>query len=451
MDASGTPEASLEPPAAGARAPGFWFAPVQFTGTQETSGHLFFKSAVVRWAWRFYTQRLTQAGRWFLWPSLAFLGYSLSSLDLQPYVVFSYIAGIWLVALVSGWLFRPQVRMRIQLAPRTCAGEVLEVEAEVEQAGRTGGIDLRVLPHRLPAGIEPVPSAGAALPPLARDQQATVKFGLRCTRRGAFNLRGFKVETDFPFGLLRAYQPFEEERSILVYPRFTPLARCHLPSGRRYQPGGVALASPLGDSTEFIGNREFREGDNVRDIDWRATARLNLPIVREYREEYFVRVALILDTQVPARTPASRRLAFEGAVSLCAALGDFLARQEYLVDLFAAGPDLYHLTAGRGLAYLDQILDILACVDSTPQEPFQTLEPEIVEHLAQISAVVAVFLDWDEPRRNFLQNLGRQGTAVKALIIRDGPCTLDPVHDADLLGAVPVFSPAAVIAGLEEL
>ena len=53
-----------------------------------------------------------------------------------------------------------------------------------------------------------------------------------------------------------------------------------VPSGRRYQPGGIAMASKLGDSFEFIGNREYRDGDNLRDMDWRATARLSRPIVR---------------------------------------------------------------------------------------------------------------------------------------------------------------------------
>ena len=50
------------------------------------------------------------------------------------------------------------------------------------------------------------------------------------------------------------------------------------------------------------------------------------------------------------------RESFERAVSVAASVADFMARQEYLVDLFAAGPNLYHLTAGRSLAYLDQIL-----------------------------------------------------------------------------------------------
>src|SRR5207302_1786452 len=158
--------------------------------------------------------------------------------------------------------------------------------------------------------------------------------GLQCARRGLYGLNGYRVDSDFPFGLLSASRKFRESRPLTVYPRFTPLERFHIPVGRSYQPGGVALASIVGESTEFVGNREFREGASVRHIDWRAPARHDKPIVREYREEYFVRVAVILDTHIPARAPAGRRDDFERAVSVCAAVSDYIARQEYLVDIF---------------------------------------------------------------------------------------------------------------------
>jgi uncharacterized protein (DUF58 family) len=264
-------------------------------------------------------------------------------------------------------------------------------------------------------------------------------------------LRGYRVETDFPFGILLATRTFQDEKWLLVYPNFTRLLRLQLPTGRKHHPGGVALAATHGDSFEFFGNREFREGDSIRNIDWRATARLNKPIVREYREEYFLRVAVILDTHVPDDNKAAMDEAFERAVSTCAAVSDYMAQQEYLVDIFAAGPNLYHLTAGRSLAYLDQILDILACVDSSSAEPFETLEPEIFEHLMQITTVICVFLDWDENRRDFVHRLSRQGAAVKVIVVRDTSCALDPTADGDMLGEVPVISSEMFAAGVEQL
>jgi len=298
MDAVSLPQPAETPARGGIAAPpaeesaSLFFQQRQLSGTKETTGHFFFRSVVVRWTWRFYSQRLTRAGRWLALPSLAFLGYSLSSLELQAYRPMAFMAGLWFVALCATLLFRPKVKLTARHAERACAGEVIPVDVAVEQRGWLGGIDLRVLPHRLPQEMDAAPYTGADLAPLKRGESATVQIGLYCAKRGAYQLKGFKAETDYPFGIFRAYTFFPDERAVLVYPRFDRLARLDLSSGRRYQPGGVALASVLGDSTEFIGDREFREGDNVRDIDWRASARLDKLIVREYREEYFVRVAL---------------------------------------------------------------------------------------------------------------------------------------------------------------
>ena len=213
----------------------------------------------------------------------------------------------------------------------------------------------------------------------------------------------------------------------------------------------MALASSLGEAFEYVGNREFREGDSVRGIDWRATARLDFPVVREYREEYFLRVAVVLDTQVHHSHDVEEIAAFERAVSICASVGDYMARQDYIVDIFAAGPRLYHLTAGRSLAYLDQILDILACVEETTVVPFGMLEPEIVENLSKINALVCVFLDWDAERQSFVDRLVAEGAAVKVIIVRDQPCTLDPSHEASGVGRIPVISKVDFEGGLHEI
>ena len=164
-----------------------------------------------------------------------------------------------------------------------------------------------------------------------------------------------------------------------------------------------------------------------------------------------LRVAVILDTHVPKNAKPAARDAFERAVSVSAAVSDYMARQDYLVDLFAAGPNLYHLTAGRSLAYLDQILDILACVRENPQEPFAVIEPEILENLSKITTIICVFLDWNDSRRAFVHRMAEQGAGVKVIIVRDGRCTMDPIAEGDVLGEIPVIGEKEFKAGIEEL
>ncbi len=421
------------------------------SGTHEAAAYEILNVTGLAGPWRFYTERFTAAGRWFLWATAAFFLSGINSLELQAYVPLLYAISLWSLAIMAAWLFRPRVSLKTQYAERVCAGETLPVEVEIQSRGGLAGVDLHVLPHRLVPLVDAVPQNGAALRLPARGEKTRTRLGLHCKRRGVYHLQGFRIESDFPFGLLRAQRMFSEDRSLLVYPRFTRLARLDVPTGRRYHPGGVALASTLGDSFEFIGNRDYREGDNIRDIDWRATARLNTPIVREYREEYFLRVAVILDTHLPPKADEAQKQTFERAVSICAAVSDYMARQEYIVDLFAAGPNLYHLTAGRSIAYLDQILDILACVEESPAEPFEIIEPELLESLAKINAVICVLLDWNETRREFLQRLRQQGAGVKVIIVRDTPCTVDPMPDRDVFGEIPIISRADYQAGIEEL
>lgn len=426
------------------------FMRAYFSASRDINDQLF-QSAIVRFVWRAYAQWLTRAGRWFLWPTVIFSVYGGFSLQIQGYVVFSYMFALWVVALLGAVFLKPKVHLRVQHADRVCAGETLPVDVEVEQRGVFSTGELFVLPHRLPQEVDADPEDGAPVPALKHNHAARIRIGLKCPRRGVYPLKGFRVESDFPVGLVHAWRIFEQDRQVMVYPRFTRLARLALPTGRRYHPGGVALASSLGESFEFIGNREYRDGDSIRDIDWRATARMSRPIVREYRDEYFMRVAVILDTHVPKGSKQPVRDAFERAVSVSAAISDYMARQEYLVDIFAAGPNLYHLTAGRSLAYLDQILDILACVRENPAEPFEVLEPEIMENLTKITTVICIFLDWNESRRAFVHRLSQQGAGVKVVIVRDTPCTLPPAAEAGLVGDIPVISKEDFDRGIEEL
>lgn len=424
------------------------------SGTHDAAYFVLINKTGLVKTWNFLVQRLTIGGRWFALATLGFFAFGTASLELQSYIPLCYAFCLWGASLLTMWWFRPRTKVLLRHAGRVCAGETLPIEIEIDNLSRRPLLQARALPHRLPPQLEAVPPEGVSLPALAPRETVRVQCGLRASLRGVYELHGMRVDSDFPFGLLHASQTTNESTALLVYPSFFPLRQLEIPTGRRHHPGGVALAASRGDSFEFWGNREWRQGDTLRDIDWRATARLRRPlekpVVREYREEFLLRVAIVLDTHVPDKNEQAGQ-EFESAVSLCAACGDFMAREDYLVDILAAGPDLYHLTAGRSLAYLDQILDILACVESSPKPTFEILEPEILSHLSQITTVICVFLDWTMQRRAFVQRLVEQGAAVKVLIVRDALCTFDPAADSDWIGYAPILSRADVASGITEL
>lgn len=414
-----------------------------FTATKDVRYHPFFQGLLFPWVWRVWMQRFTHVGHYFLFATVLFMAFGSISLDQQWYVPFTYAVALWVAAGFGEVTRRPRVRLTVRHASRVRAGETLAVEIEVESLRRRE-IGLSILPDLLPPPIDAVPEEGVGLPPLARGASARVRLGLHCKSRGAFRLRGFRAETAFPLGLLVAQQFIREERLLLVHPNFTPLARVDVPTGRRYQPGEIARAAHLGDSREFIGNREYREGDSVRSIDWRATARLSRTVVREYREEYTLRAALIVDTYAPAPAPGlPPPPTFERLVSLAAGLADWTTRSGYEVDLVAAGAAVRPLAEGRENG-LDEVLDLLASVSTDDRDEFSGLGEELAEHLSRLTTAFCVFGDWDTARADFVEDLQARGLGVKVLVVRDRPCTLPP-------GDVPVLTSAQVDAGAEEV
>jgi uncharacterized protein (DUF58 family) len=406
----------------------------------------------LRYWWLF---RLTPLGRallvaWFLSGTLGS-----TSIDVPLFRLFFFLCCLLIVALVAGWMLRPRLKATINVPANVVAGERALIEVLLHNPRRRRAYDVGVSHFE---GLVPVEEE-PGLVNVAAAETTRYQVALRPVRRGLYaplNLRAFSAR---PFNLFRTpavrtvgrvnpLVPKALETSLLVLPRFQPLAQVILPVAARHHPGGIALLSNVGESPEYIGNREYRPGDPLRRIDFKAWARLGKPAVREYQEEYLARIALVLDTYVPPgrRAPKEGYPDFEAAVSLTAAIADVLARGEYLIDLFAAGPELHVFRAGRHMAHFDNVLEILASVDACRTNPFDNLAPALVDELGSVSAVVGVFLDWTPEREQLMRVAQDHGCAVKALVVRDGAPTI-PLDTADF--AVVQLTPAQVQAGVE--
>lgn len=178
------------------------------------------------------------------------------------------------------------------------------------------------------------PSA-AARPTRARvtipaGERRVVAVSLRPWRRGERRVRNVTVRSWGPLRLWARQATLEAPGRIRVLPPFT--ARKHLPSrlARLRELEGSTTVLLRGQGTEFDSLREYVRGDDVRSIDWRATARRHDPaggrgarvMVRTWRPERDRRVVIVIDS---ARTSAARvsdepRLdtAFEAALLLAA-------------------------------------------------------------------------------------------------------------------------------------
>lgn len=364
---------------------------------------------------------------------------------ISPFVPIHYAATalftVYLVGALALRVGRPKVALDWEAPEAARAGEPFTARFVVENQGGAPLYDLSLLCFDLPDAVEPT-APPPFLAELAPGERRAVPAPLLPLSRGLHRIAGVAACSTFPFGLSRRVLAETDGGLLKVDPAYAPLQELALPLGRMHQPGGIALTSSTGESPEYIGSREYRPGDPVRHLDHRSFARTGKPAVREYQEEYFARVALVLDTQVASgRVPRGGHPAFEAAVSLAAALSERLAVDDYVIDLFAAGAAVHHLRAGRHLAHLRQVLDLLVCVEADPADPFATLAPALADELPRLTTILCVFLSFDAARDRFVREAAWAGAAPRVFLVGDG--TLPPSAAAlDGIEVVPLAAEA---------
>jgi uncharacterized protein (DUF58 family) len=135
----------------------------------------------------------------------------------------------------------------------------------------------------------------AGIAHLKRGESARVELRARFVARGEHHLDAFRAAALVPFGLACGAPQATSGTRFLVLPRIARVVSLAMPEPRRDQSGGVALASKTGDSMELLGVRPYRPGDPIRHLHARTWARTGQPVVREYQEELFRRVAVVVD------------------------------------------------------------------------------------------------------------------------------------------------------------
>lgn len=361
-------------------------------------------------------------------------------------------------AVGASWLRRrtPPLLARRQLPAFVTAGEATRYRLELRNAGARRLRSARLVerlhqPWPLAAALQSANDAGngfdrrvgypafmellrrlraieidpVALPALLPGQGREIDVAARPVARGVAVFDALYLALSGPLGLVELRVPVRVAAdSLAVLPARLAVDLPPAGSQRHLQPGGISLAQHVGDAEEFRSLRDYRPGDPLRAIHWRSFARTGRPVVREYQEEYFSRHALVLDTAAPLASDA----AFEAAVSMAAWLVAQPRDADSLLDLMFVGDRVHRLTAGRGLGGADGLLRVLAGVVPTPAESIAPLLASLERHAAQVASVVALFLSWDESRRQAVRRLMARGLRPTVLLV--GEMNLADAGDA---------------------
>ncbi|QKJ34584.1 DUF58 domain-containing protein [Pseudomonas sp. MPDS] len=264
-------------------------------------------------------------------------------------------------------------------------------------------------------------------------QHSQVGYRLRPLKRGHFSFEHCEISLPSPLGLWAGKRLLDALDHTRVYPDFARLYDGQLLAVDNWLSQlGIRQRQRRGQGQEFHQLREFREGDSLRQIDWKATARHRTPIAREYEDERDQQIIFMLDCGRRMRSQDGELAHFDHALNACLLLSYTALRQGDAVGLstFASEQPRY-LAPVKGTGQLNVLLNTVYDLDSS-QRPadYQAAVTQLLTRQKRRALVVLVTNLRDEDDEELLAAVKRLGQQHRVLVASLREEALDRLRQA---------------------
>lgn len=337
---------------------------------------------------------LTTRGRAFLAAGLAagMCAVVLGQQDLLRVAIFLAALPLITVLVVSRTRYRISAVRLIQHA-RVPIGQSCDVRLRLENTGR--------MPTALLLLEDTVPYALGTRPRFVLDRMSArwhreVGYTLRSDVRGRFTIGPLTVRATDPFGLVEVTRSFETKDALLVTPAVHALPHARL-GGEWATSGDSRPRAHASHGEEDVTVREYRDGDDLRRVHWRSSARRGELMVRREEQPWQSRATIFLDTRRIGHRGTGPASSFEWAVTAAASIGTHLLQRGYSVRL---------------------LTDTGSYVDAASRDsPHSDVESSLLAALAVIDLSSAARLDHGSTASNGRPGSGGTGLDGSGLLV----------------------------------
>jgi uncharacterized protein (DUF58 family) len=181
-------------------------------------------------------------------------------------------------------------------------------------------------------------------------------YPLRSDVRGKFEIGPLQLRVADSFGLVEVTKSISGRTTFFVTPRVVPLSRTVISRSWAGEGDGRArLTSTAGE--DDVVPREYRDGDELRRVHWRSTARYGELMVRREEQRFRNRATVFLDSRGSAHMGTGAASSFELAISAAASVGAHIAQQGLTGHFVTDGG-----VVSTGPFFEDRLLDTLAVI-----------------------------------------------------------------------------------------
>jgi uncharacterized protein (DUF58 family) len=240
---------------------------------------------------------------------------------------------------------------------RTSVGGRISVGVSLRNLGRleTGVL---LLEDRLPYQLGP--PARFVVPGIAGEDRELLNYEINAGARGRYTVGPLIVRLSDPFGLAQVTSELAGTSEVVVHPKVEPLTSPSL-GGELASSSATKVRHLFSQGDEFYTTRDYRDGDDLRKVHWRSSAKRGQLMIRQEERPWQARALIALDLRRGAHRGQGGQASFERMVSIAASIA---------VRLGASGYELGMVTEEgrqvRPVNAADQstaVLDFLASVE----------------------------------------------------------------------------------------
>jgi uncharacterized protein (DUF58 family) len=286
--------------------------------------------------------RLTKEGTRFILTTVLIAVAAVNTGNNLIYLILSLMLSLMLLAVVMLRMNLSNVTLSASMNPPVFAGEPTPAILRLGNDGRlmsSYSVAVSTPSARSPVYFGHVP------------KQSFLKKGikLKFNKRGIYGYGAFKIRSSFPFILLEKSVNVRVSGDIVVYPALRDVEGI---ISDVYGKDSFDLMRAESRGEEVYSIREFRYGDDWRNIHWKASAKASKLLTKEFMSTEMRKVTVIIDNILPSGSEL-----FEKAVSLAGSLCRYFLDRGYLVRVLTCKKVIPY---GSGNEQLFRILDILA-------------------------------------------------------------------------------------------
>ena len=188
-----------------------------------------------------------------------------------------------------------------------------------------------------------------------------LEYTLRPTKRGEYSFGAVNVYVKSPIRLLKRRYQFSQDKMVIVYPSFLQLRAYELMAiSNRLTELGIKKIQKIGQSQEFEQIRQYVQGDDIRNINWKATARRNDLMVNAFQEEKSQNVYCLIDKGRVMQMPFDGLSLLDYAINATLVLSNIAIYKQDKAGVITFSDRMGQvLLADRKAGQMTKILDVL--------------------------------------------------------------------------------------------